>query len=35
LTNFYVSRYLRLWPSYIVVAILTLFWVKWELVDRL
>jgi peptidoglycan/LPS O-acetylase OafA/YrhL len=28
--NFYVSRYLRLWPAYAIVAILTLVFVKWS-----
>lgn len=31
LWNFYVSRYLRLWPVYIIVAAVALFTVKWDL----
>ena len=33
LTKFYISRYLRLWPAYIVVAILSLTFVKHDWVE--
>lgn len=32
LGNFYISRYLRLWPTYFVVAVLSLIFVKWNMI---
>jgi peptidoglycan/LPS O-acetylase OafA/YrhL len=35
LVTFYVSRYLRLWPAYVVVALLSLVFVKWQTLTTL